>query len=119
MPKTHRGGRPAPFLIYEAARRLDIFPLTSIVKVDDTAVGIQAGRNAGCWTVGISRTGNCVGLSCEEFESLSPQERKEKVDAAAATLTHAGAHEVIESVADLPDVIARFEQKLSQGQRPD
>ncbi len=112
-------GRPAPFLIYEAARRLDIFPLTSIVKVDDTAVGIQAGRNAGCWTVGISRTGNCVGLSCEEFESLSPQERKEKVDAAAATLTHAGAHEVIESVADLPDVIARFEQKLSQGQRPD
>ena len=43
--------------------------------------------------------------------------RHKKVDAAAATLTHAGAHEVIESVADLPDVIARFEQKLSQGQR--
>lgn len=112
-------GRPAPFLIYEAAMRLDVYPLTGIVKVDDTAVGIQAGRNAGCWTVGISRTGNCVGLSPEELESLAPHERKERVEAASLTLTEAGAHEVIESVADLPAVVNRFEQKLCQGERPD
>ncbi|MAI35779.1 MAG: phosphonoacetaldehyde hydrolase [Planctomycetaceae bacterium TMED240] len=112
-------GRPAPFLLYEAAMRLDIYPMTSIVKVDDTAVGIQAGRNAGCWTVGITRTGNCVGLSRDEWKTLSEQERKEKCEAAATTLTAAGAHEVIESVADLPAVVNRFEQKLCNGQRPD
>ena len=112
-------GRPAPFLLYEAAVRLDIYPMTSIVKVDDTPVGIEAGRNAGCWTVGITRTGNCVGLSQDQFETLPEQERMEKCEVAASTLTAAGAHEVIESVADLPAVVNRFEQKLADGKRPD
>ena len=52
--------------------RLDVFPMTSMVKVDDTPVGIEAGRNAGCWTVGVTRTGNCVGLSVEEIDQLAP-----------------------------------------------
>ena len=43
-------GRPAPWLIFECARRLNVFPLNHIIKVDDTIVGIQAGLNAGTWT---------------------------------------------------------------------
>ena len=112
-------GRPAPFLLFEAAKRLDIYPMSSIVKVDDTAVGIQAGRNAGTWTVGVTRTGNCVGLSREEIESLSEDECRAKCATAEAKLREAGAHEVIESVADLPAVVDLLEEKLAQGQRPD
>jgi len=112
-------GRPAPFLLFEAAMRLDIYPMTTIIKVDDTAVGIQAGRNAGCWTVGVTLTGNCVGLSREEVEALSEPERVAKCEAAEEKLRDAGAHEVIESVADLPAVVDLFEEKLAHGQRPD
>ena len=112
-------GRPAPFLLFEAAMRLDIYPMTTIVKVDDTTVGIQAGRNAGCWTVGVTLTGNCVGLSLEEVEALSQQERVTMCEAAGEKLRDAGAHEVIESVADLPAVVDLFEEKLARGQRPD
>lgn len=106
-------GRPAPYLLYECAMRLDVYPLWRVVKVDDTAVGIEAGRNAGCWTVGISRTGNCVGLSEVEWQRLSPSVQAEHLLRAEQTLLAAGAHVVIESVADIGSVLEQFEQKLA------
>ncbi|MDC0307219.1 phosphonoacetaldehyde hydrolase [bacterium] len=111
-------GRPAPYLLYKAATLLDIYPMSSIVKVDDTAVGIQAGRNAGCWTVGVTRTGNCVGLSSEEIDGLSEVEVAAKCADAEAVLRNAGAHAIVESVADLPAVIDEFESKLAANLRP-
>lgn len=111
-------GRPAPYLLFEAAKRLDVYPMWNIVKVDDTPVGIEAGRNAGCWTVGITRTGNCVGLSAEEAQALSAEELRERCESAAARLKTAGAHDVLESVADLPELLATIEQRLRQGELP-
>src|SRR5262249_18319626 len=58
-------GRPAPYLLYAAALKLQVYPLSAMVVVDDTPVGIAAGRNAGCWTVGVTRTGNSLGLSAQ------------------------------------------------------
>ena len=40
-------GRPAPFLLFEAAKRMDIFPMYRIVKIDDTPAGIEAGKKRG------------------------------------------------------------------------
>ncbi len=111
-------GRPAPFLLFEAAKRLNVYPLWHMVKVDDTPVGIQAGRNAGCWTIGISRTGNCVGLSQTEFQSLAANERASRLRAADEKLLHAGAHAVVESAADIHDALRDFETRLSQGKLP-
>jgi phosphonoacetaldehyde hydrolase len=85
-------GRPAPYLLYEAAMRLDIYPTWSMVKVDDTPVGIEAGRNAGCWTVGVTRTGNCLGLSVEELATLPRAEVRRLCDTGAQQLSAAGAH---------------------------
>lgn len=101
-------GRPAPDLLEEAARRLGVASLATMVAVDDTPVGIQAGRNAGCWTVGVTRTGNCVGLSADEFAKLTPAEAAERCERAAATLRNAGAHFVIESVADIDPVLEKL-----------
>lgn len=111
-------GRPAPYLLYEAARQLDVYPLSTIVKVDDTPVGIEAGRNAGCWTIGVTRTGNCVGLSVDELDSLPESEVRNLCDAAATRLSTAGAHFVVEAVSDLPDVIIEIERRMSTGDLP-
>ena len=32
----------------------------AVVKVNDTGSGIMVGLHAGCWTVGIAKTGNYV-----------------------------------------------------------
>lgn len=102
-------GRPAPYLIYQAALQMDVYPLWSIVVVDDTPVGVQAGRNAGCWTVGVTRTGNGVGLSQAEYASLSPSEQSRKCKIAEESLTAAGAQFIIESVADLPELLVKID----------
>ncbi|QDT07861.1 Phosphonoacetaldehyde hydrolase [Rubripirellula lacrimiformis] len=111
-------GRPAPFLLFEAAKRLDVFPMHRIVKVDDTQVGIEAGRNAGCWTVGITRSGNCVGLSQQQWDELPLDQQQPKLAAAVQQLTTAGAHYTIESVALLVPVLNEIDARSQAGERP-
>lgn len=111
-------GRPAPYLLFEAAKQLDVYPMWSMVKVDDTAVGIQAGRNAGCWTIGVTQTGNCVGLSQAEVDALPASELQQLCDAAAHQLTTAGAHFTVNSVAEIPDLLGTLEDRAAAGQLP-
>ena len=111
-------GRPAPYLLHEAAKRLGVYPMWHVVKVDDTPVGIEAGRNAGCWTVGVTRTGNGVGLSSQQAAAMPSGELQERCEVAAEILTRAGAHFIVESVADLRPVLEVIESRLSQGQLP-
>jgi len=48
-------GRPNPYMIYENMDKLDIEDEKTVVKVDDTSMGIKEGLNAGCWTIGVYR----------------------------------------------------------------
>ncbi|QEH33520.1 Phosphonoacetaldehyde hydrolase [Aquisphaera giovannonii] len=113
-----RRGRPAPYLLFRAAEALDVFPLWKTVAVDDTTIGIAAGRNAGCWTVGITRTGNGVGLSAEEIRRRPAAEVDELCRLAGESLRRAGADYVIESVADLPSIIERIQTRMARGESP-
>ena len=111
-------GRPAPYLLFEAAKQLDVFPMWTIVKVDDTSVGIQAGRNAGCWSVGVTKSGNGVGLSEQQLQELPEQEVRKKCVAAETQLLDAGAHYTVDSVADLLPVLQLINQRLIAGELP-
>ena len=112
-------GRPAPWMIFRAAEQLGVYPMSTVVVVDDTTVGIEAGRNAGAWTVGVTRTGNEFGFSLEEFKSLGDDEIRQLEQAATAKLTAAGSHFVIDSVASLLPVLDEINSRLSQGIGPD
>ncbi len=94
-------GRPSPLMIYKACLDLGVWPLSRVVKVDDSAAGVAEGRAAGCFTIGVSASGNGVGLSRDALAALDPAERARRVAAAAADLKAAGADRVIETVADL------------------
>jgi len=92
-------GRPTPLMIYKACAELGIWPLSRVVKVDDTEGGVAEGRAAGCFTVGVSASGNGVGLSQEAFTALPAGERSARVASAEKSLLAAGADLVIDSVA--------------------
>lgn len=94
-------GRPSPLMIYKACAELGIWPLSRVIKVDDTEAGVEEGVAAGCFTIGVAASGNAVGLSLEGLAALAPAERADRVGAAGARLRAAGAHLVIDSVADL------------------
>ena len=88
-------------MIYKACADLGVWPLSRVVKVDDTDVGVAEGRAAGCFTVGIAASGNGVGLSEEAFLALPAAERRARIAAAEKSLLAAGADVVIETVAQL------------------
>jgi phosphonoacetaldehyde hydrolase len=112
------GGRPAPWMCFENARRLGVWPVAAIVKVDDTIPGIEAGLNAGMWTVGIAVSGNELGLSEEEVKELPPSEYERRREQAYQRLQQSGAHFVIDSVADLLPVLDEIESRLANGEPP-
>lgn len=111
-------GRPAPWMILEIAKQLNVFPMNQVVKVDDTIVGIEAGKNAGCWTVGVALSGNLMGLSQDELEALPSDERGAKLDRARNQLISGGADFVIDSVADIPETIEQINQQLNRDSSP-
>jgi phosphonoacetaldehyde hydrolase len=111
-------GRPEPWMLLRAMELLRAYPPYAVVKVGDTRVDIDEGLNAGTWTVGVTRTGNCVGLTEAELRSLSPAVRAAKIEAAADTLRAQGAHYVVESIVQLPPILDDIEIRLTLGERP-
>jgi phosphonoacetaldehyde hydrolase len=111
-------GRPAPLMMFRTFLDLDVWPAWRVAKVDDTEVGIEEGLNAGCWTVGVAMTGNVFGLSPDETARLSFEARERMRADAYARLTRSGAHFVVDSVADLDEVLDEIEGALARGERP-
>lgn len=105
-------GRPAPLMTWKALVELDAWPARACIKVDDASVGIEEGRLAGCWTVGITSSGNGVGLTREELDALDPTDRAERLARAAAELTAAGADFIIEDVSQLMGVVEEIARRL-------
>merc|ERR1711983_394749 len=110
--------RPSPAMIFKNMIELDIWSPKSVVKVDDTTGGIKAGLYGGCWTVGIAKTGNYVGLTEAEMDKISPKELEAKVEKARTILKDSGAHFVIDTIKDLPGVIEIINQRLAMGLSP-
>lgn len=111
-------GRPAPWMIFENMKRLGVYPSAAVVVVDDTAVGVEAGVNAGAWSIGVVETGNALGMSVAELAQLAPAERARRHSTGREALLAAGAHYAIDSIANLPEILANITDRLAAGERP-
>jgi phosphonoacetaldehyde hydrolase len=111
-------GRPYPWMAYQNAIQMQIFPLEAYVKIGDTLVDIEEGLNAGMWTIGLAVTGNLMGLTEAEVQTLSPDELNEKRNLASEQLYQAGAHYVVDGLADCPSIIEDINYRLRQGDTP-
>lgn len=105
-------GRPAPWMVFRLVETLNVYPPAAVVKVGDTVADVEEGLNAGVWTVGVTRTGNLIGLTQTELSRLDRDDLERQIHAAERTLTEAGAHYVIESFADVPAVVRQIEERL-------
>lgn len=105
-------GRPAPWMIYRAMEALDVFPPEAVINVGDTPVDIESALNAGVWSVGVAATGNQMGLTEAEIKTLPAEEYKKQLQKARKSLAAAGAHYVIDTMAELPAIIDSVETAL-------
>ena len=110
-------GRPAPFMCYENAIRLAVYPLDTMVKVGDTVADIKEGRNAGAWSVGVVLGGNELGLNQQETLALPPEELEAKASQVEERLFRAGAHYVIRAIGHFEEVLEAINRRLAAGDR--
>ena len=113
------GARPSPHMVYKNLDMLNITPIHSVIKVDDTVSGVGEAVNAGCWGVGVTRYSNYMDVDTpEDGEKLSDDEISKRLAKTKDMLERAGAHYIIDSIADIEPVIEDVNQRLAQGERP-
>jgi phosphonoacetaldehyde hydrolase len=111
-------GRPAPWMAFYAAGKLEVYPMSAILKVGDTVADIEEAHSAGMWSVAVVRHGNEVGMSEEALAQLPEIQIAERVKQARIRLAAKGPHYVIDSTGDLLEVIDQTNARLLRGERP-
>jgi phosphonoacetaldehyde hydrolase len=111
-------GRPYPYMCLQNVINLQVSPVAACVKVDDTVPGVEEGLNAGMWTVGLAMSGNEIGLPLAELAALDPEDRERRRQRAYTRLRQAGAHYVIDSLADVVPCLDDIEARIARGECP-
>jgi len=108
-------GRPFPWMIYRNCEKLNVFPLNQMVKIGDTVADVQEGVNAGMWTIGLTKSGNELGLSLADAEAADPVWLMDKIAFAGRKLLDAGADFVAEGVWDCLPVLEEINLQIESG----
>jgi phosphonoacetaldehyde hydrolase len=111
-------GRPEPWMALRSAMELRVYPMEAVVKVGDTLPDIAEGLNAGMWTVGLTQTGNGLGLSEAEVKALRAEELETRLAPVRRQMYAAGAHYVVEGIGDVPALLDEIDARLARGEHP-
>ena len=111
-------GRPEPWMCFANAQNLGVYPMEACVKIGDTLPDIDEGLNAGMWTIGLAKSGNELGLNEREIAALPAGELQSRLDRAYNRMHQAGAHYVVDTIADVLPLIERIQTRLASGERP-
>lgn len=111
-------GRPWPDMVRSSAAQLGASNPAFCVVVDDSPMGLEAARKAGMWAVGVSASGNEVGLPLAAWAALATADRAQRLARAEERLLGAGAHLVVDSIADLLAAVDVIQHRLDAGERP-
>ncbi|MEI3608497.1 phosphonoacetaldehyde hydrolase [Pseudogracilibacillus sp. SO10305] len=98
-------GRPAPFMIYENMKSLDVADVRNVVKVGDTKADIEEGLHAGAYTIGVIVGSSEMGLTEAEFAKLNEEEKRAKIAEVREQFLSYGADATIETMAELPKLV--------------
>ena len=109
---SNKPSRPYPYMIEENMNQLNIRDPRSIIKIDDTAIGIQEGQNANCWTVGVARWSINMNIyTIDDAYSLELHELQDNLKRSRKRLVESGADYVIDTLDELPNVIRDINMK--------
>ncbi|MGO2769176.1 phosphonoacetaldehyde hydrolase [Pseudomonas taetrolens] len=111
-------GRPWPAQALANVIALGIDDVGACVKIDDTVPGILEGRRAGMWTVALVCSGNALGLTHAQYKALAPETLATERKRIHALFEGSRPHYLIDTISDLPEVIADINKRLAQGEMP-
>lgn len=109
---------PAPDACWHALMQLKADRLDGCVLVSGEPRLLQAGLNAGLWTVGLASCGSLCGLDETTWQALEERERELKRGKATVHLFGLGVHSVIDQLEQLADCLADIGLRRLKGEKP-
>ncbi|MBV6821528.1 HAD family phosphatase [Pseudomonas sp. PD9R] len=109
---------PAPNACWHALMALNVEKLDGCVLVSGEPRLLQAGLNAGLWTIGLASCGSLCGLSPIEWQAMTQQERDIKRGKATVQLFGLGVHSVIDHLGELDTCLADISLRRLKGEKP-
>jgi phosphonoacetaldehyde hydrolase len=94
------------------AHSLNVYPPISCVKIGDTISDIEEGRIAGMWTIGLTRTGNMIGLDATTLDNLPTTQKEALLKQAATEMLEAGADFVAEDLSACDPILMEIQARL-------
>ncbi|WP_431030320.1 phosphonoacetaldehyde hydrolase [Lysinibacillus sp. LZ02] len=110
---TNSFGRPYPYMIYRNMEQLQLQAVQQVVKVGDTISDINEALHAGVWAVGVVIGSSEMGLSQEEYEALTTEQKEQIIEATAQKFKNHGAHYTIRTMNELPALIDKINERLN------
>jgi len=97
---------------------MNIDRLDGCVLVSGEPRLLQAGLNAGLWTIGLASCGSLCGLSPSEWQALSQTDREQLRGKATVQLFSLGVHSVIDHLGELDACLADISSRRAKGEKP-
>ena len=98
-------GRPFPYMLFKNMQQLKISDVRNVVKVGDTVSDIQESVSAGVWSVGVIEGSSELGLSEEEWNGLSQEQKNLAIKKVETSFHNAGADFIIQNLSELPALV--------------
>lgn len=111
-------GRPYPYMCFKNAIDLEVYPMEAMVKIGDSISDVQEGLNAGMWTIGLTKSGNEMGMTLDEIAAAPEAEVAARIKDNEARFLAAGAHYACESIAEVPGLVREINERLSRSETP-
>ncbi len=98
-------GRPYPYMIYKNMRYFKSASVKEVIKVGDTVSDIREGKQAGVLSLGVLEGSSVLGLSQEEYETMTESAKNGLLKDARQKFLEAGADDVLLTLKELPNWI--------------
>ncbi|MGE7992762.1 phosphonoacetaldehyde phosphonohydrolase-related protein [Pseudomonas sp. NPDC089554] len=109
---------PAPNACWQALMTLQSQRLDGCVLVSGEPRLLQAGLNAGLWTVGLAACSPTCDQSSQQWQALSQQDQERARGRATLELFSVGVHSVIDHLESLDTCLADIAQRRRKGEKP-
>lgn len=109
---------PAPDACWQALMQLGSPHLDGCVLVSGQPRLLQAGLNAGLWTIGLAASGPLCGLAPGDWDALDNLQRDRLRAQATLGLYRLGVHSVIDHLGELDSCLQDIATRRHKGEKP-
>jgi len=109
---------PAPDSCWQALSQLEVERLDGCIVVSGNPLLLQAGLNAGCWTIGLAACGPLCGYALADWQALGASDQEHLRAEATLQLYRLGVHSVIDHLGEIEASLDDIGVRRGKGEKP-